>query len=327
MKKLLIIFFLLFIMSFSLVFGHVPFESGEGATMETATVITEPTKSWVVYEELNDKEKVKYYRLEMNKGERIKLDLFNPVKSEFTPDIIVTGPGIESKEDLPEGIEIPKDMGFIIIKSILGESEYEPFTPASYYYLSEADIPVTETGTYYVVIFDFENEGKYGLAIGYVEKFSFSEWIGIPISVTRIRLWEGQSLATVLAPIILTVLVGFIAFFLNKKTKNNLISVFGILIALAGFMYIGSGISVIFQMVFAFTKATSSSASVTLVFAAIPIILGLVVLRYLSKNGQIKNIDRVFLLILSLFGLIFWAGFIIGPVIIVFSALIPSRKK
>ena len=327
MKKILIIFSIIFLLSFSLVFAHVPFETGEGKNLETATVITEPTKSWVVYEELHEEIQVKYYRLEMNQGERIKLDLFAPVRSEFEPNIIVTGPGIKSEEDLPEGIEVPEGAGFIILKSSLGEAEYEPFTPASYYYLSEANIPVTETGTYYVGVFDFENEGKYGLAIGYVEKFSLSEWIGIPISVTRIRLWEGQSLVEVLAPIILTVIFGLITFLLNKKTKNNLKSFSQILIALAGLLYIGSGFSVIFQMAIAFTKASSSSASVTLIFAAIPIILGLIVLSYLNKNGQIKNTDRLFLLILSLLGLVFWAGFIAGPMILAISALGPSKKS
>jgi len=327
MKKILIIISILFLLSFSLVLAHVPFETGEGKSLENATVITEPTKSWVVYEELNQEIQVKYYRLEMNQGERIKLDLFTPVRSEFKPNIIVTGPGIKSEEDLPEGIEIPEGAGFIIVKSNLGEAKYEPFTPASYYYLSDANIPVTETGTYYVGVFDFVNEGKYGLAIGYVEKFSLSEWISIPISVTRIRLWEGQSLVLVLAPIMLTVLFGLIALFLNKKTKNCLNSFSGILIALAGLFYIGSGLSIIHQMAIAFTKATSSSASVTLIFSFIPIILGLIVLSYLNKNNQLKNTDRFFLLILSLLGLVFWAGFIVGPMILVISTLVPIKKS
>ena len=77
----------------------------------------------------------------------------------------------------------------------------------------------------------------------------------------------------------------------------------------------------------AFTKASSSSASVTLIFAAIPIILGLIVLSYLKKNGQLKNTDRLFLLTLSLLGLVFWAGLIVGPMILVISTLVPIKKS
>jgi len=326
MKKLFIIFSMFCVLSFSLVFAHVPFETGEGGSIENATIITEPTKSWVVYEELNNENQVKYYLLGMNKGERIKLDLFTSVKSEFKPNIIVTGPSIKSTDVLPEGIEIPDGRGFILIESSLGEAEYEPFTPASYYDLSRANIPITESGTYYVIVFDFENEGKYGLAIGYVEKFSFSEWIGIPISVTRIRLWEGQNLFVVFAPLAIAVIVGLAILYFNKKMKNNLKTLFGFLVCLAGLLYIGSGISLIYQMINAFTKAFSGSAFITIVFASIPIVLGIVLLGYSSKEQPKKIETKIPLLLLSGLGLIFWAGIILGPILVFISALLPSKK-
>ncbi|KYC45706.1 MAG: hypothetical protein APG12_01059 [Candidatus Methanofastidiosum methylothiophilum] len=262
----------------------------------------------------------------MNRGERIKLDLFTPVKSEFNPNIVVTGPGIKSTDVLPEGVEIPEGMGFIIIESKLGEAEYEPFTPASYYYLSDAIIPVTETGTYYVGVFDFDNEGKYGLAIGYVEKFSISEWIGIPISVTRIRIWEGQNLLVVLAPLFFTVIIGLIALYMNQKTKNNLKTLFGFLMSFAGLLYIGSGISVFYQMINAFTKAFSESALITAVFASIPIVLGITIFGYTSKVGPRTVQTKLSLLLLSGLGLIFWAGMILGPAVVIISAMLPSKK-
>jgi len=46
--------------------------------------------------------------------------------------------------------------------------------------------------------------GKYGIAIGYKEEFTLSEWLLIPIDVINIHQWEGQSLILILMPLLLS---------------------------------------------------------------------------------------------------------------------------
>ena len=98
-------------------------------------------------------------------------------------------PDVKRREN-PEFIEAPNDVGVLIVESNMPERpEYEPFTPSSYYYLSEFDLEISEHGDYYLVVYETYKEGRYGLAVGYREVFGIDEWLLIPIDVLSIREW------------------------------------------------------------------------------------------------------------------------------------------
>lgn len=72
---------------------------------------------------------------------------------------------------------------------------------------------------------------------------------------------------------------------------------------IAGFLFIGTGFLFIFQMALAvFRTSMVQEAAVTILFAIIPIILGI-------------------------FALFVWAGFLVGPVLAVLASFIPVVKK
>jgi hypothetical protein len=69
----------------------------------------------------------------------------------------------------------------------------------------------------------------------------------------------------------------------------------------------------------------SAGVVITLIFALIPIILGIWSLRIARSTSPQFLKDRLLLGIIGLLGLLFWAGIIIGPVIAFIAALVPER--
>jgi hypothetical protein len=79
-------------------------------------------------------------------------------------------------------------------------------------------------------------------------------------------------------------------------------------------------------MLYALSIAPDMIALVTLMFALIPIILGYVILRTLLKKIEnLKKTQRVVLVICGALGLVFWAGFLIGPILAILTACIPFK--
>jgi len=155
------------------VLAHTPLQPDDNESLDTAMAISDPTKSWAIYTELHEKEEAQYYILHLEEGERLKASLYVPIAEKgFMPKLVVMGPEISSNDVLPEFIEVPKDVGVLVVESNLAESpEYEPFTPSIYYYLSEFDLEISEHGDYYLVVYETSKGGRYGLAVGYREVF------------------------------------------------------------------------------------------------------------------------------------------------------------
>ncbi|MFW6040308.1 MAG: hypothetical protein ACOC85_00550, partial [Thermoplasmatota archaeon] len=149
-KKSIVIFvfFLLILVSTDILAAHVPIVSDGNYSIEDATHIHDPTKSWAIYSELSENH-VHYYKMELEEGDRLRVILYVPQRLDFVPSFMIMGPGIENDLEPPDHIDIPETIGFIVKKGKMNEPEYEPFTPASYYYLADYDGQVNESGTYY----------------------------------------------------------------------------------------------------------------------------------------------------------------------------------
>ena len=104
------------------------------------------------------------------------------IKDKFSPNLIIIGENLQDSDLLPVFIEIPEGFGANLIESSTPEKpEYEHFTPASYYYLIDVNETIVNDGDFYSVIYGPNLiEGKYGIAIGYKEEFTLSEWLLIP---------------------------------------------------------------------------------------------------------------------------------------------------
>ncbi|UCE37089.1 MAG: hypothetical protein JSW00_16610 [Thermoplasmata archaeon] len=306
--------------------AHVPISSGDNDSIERALHVHEPTKSWAIYDEISELGQAKYYRFTLKEGDRLRISLYTPEEGKFSPNCVIMASNIESKGTIPDYVEVPEGYNFEVLEGKRsGEAEYEPFTPASYYYTVDYDEEVNATGTYYIAVYEPNNTGKFGIAIGYVEKFDIDEWLLVPIDVINIRVWEGQSLAVIFAPMMIILIfgMGIMIWKIKNIGKFNFINppktTFAWLVYLSSLIYVGSGFMVLHQMSIALSRsAVGASVVVTLIFAAIPIILGYAILNVaLKEEKPMEKRDIIKLFLFGILGLIFWAGLIVGPVLVI----------
>lgn len=314
-------------------FAHVPvFEEG-GKGPETATNVEDPAKSRVLYGQLSG-EDVQYYRFEMEKGERISLGLIVPVEEDqtYTPDLILMGPGLPDEGDVPENVEVPDGYGTKVLTGKRPESAtYEGFTPSVFYSLVRTDLQASEKGTYYVAVSSIEGEGNYGVVLGYKEKFSLIEWLSIPLNQIKTYRWEGQSLPFIFLPFGITLAAGVFGILLKKEAAAgfNPARWAGIF---AGLLFLGTGLSLIFQMLYSLSRSSYSSEVTITIFLAlgsiVPGIIALILSLKDERYGENSIKKRIYFFILGLAGLLLWAGLFVGPIFAFEAAILPwSRKR
>jgi hypothetical protein len=321
-------FLLLFL--FSAVQAHVPIIPNDNNNLEVAEYIHDPLKSWVIYGQLEG-EDADYYRFDMEKGQKLYLMLFTPDKNTFTPGLAIMGPGITSQGTIPAFIDIPPGSGVMAVAGKRpDQASYEPFTPARIYERIVIDMKVNADGPYYVAVFEPSAKGRYGLAVGYREKFEVYEWIRVPLDVIAIHQWEGQSLGFILAPMLAIIAIGFVFLIWQRETRKYAPQSLSSWIAsIAAFSYLGSGAMMFMQMGIALGHTDiPSSVVITVIFALLPIIAGIAMLYVSMKavsGSEMKA--RVTMAILGILGLFIWAGLFIGPVLAILASFLPLSIK
>lgn len=306
--------------------AHVPLIPGEHDHLDEALVVENPTKSWVVYDQLENGGDAHYYSLPMAKDDRLTLTLIVPESRVSLPTLAVLKPGVGGSPDLPSFIEVPDSYGAILVT---GEStispDYEPFTPAAIYPVAKYQLEITEPGNYFAVVYAKAEGGPYSLAIGYKEEFSPAEWILIPLNIISIHIWEGQPLWIILAPAVAVLWCGGMIVLRKIQLKDR----FSGLMAAAGLIYIGGSMVTLVQMVIALTTTGGSSAAIlTMVFIAIPVIIGAGAIRWALKGrAGITSHDRLLMAGYGLLGLATWAGLLIGPAFALLGSILPESNR
>ncbi|WP_298666084.1 hypothetical protein [uncultured Methanofollis sp.] len=313
----LLLFTLILVSLCVAVSAHVPLWGGGNDLPEDALPIDDPTKSWVVYDTIDAGGEARYYLLEMEEGDELRLSLFTPEKSSFVPGLAVMGPGIAPSGDLPDSVEVPPGAGAFVVAGVPPEkAEYEPFTPAALYPGATYSSVVTVPGTYYVAVFSADTGGRFGLAVGYREEFSPAEWVLVPLSAVGIHLWEGQPLILVLAPLALTFLAGIGVLARRGGRCRPLPGQAGLLAVIAALLFIGGGAMTLLQMGIALSKTGyDPSAFLTLAFALVPVLLGLLTFYLGLGREKAGRVWGAAMIGIGIAGLLFWAGLIAGPVL------------
>jgi hypothetical protein len=317
------------IASTKVAFAHTPLKpDGENDSLEDALVIPDPTKSWTLYRELHEAGEVEYFRLELGAVERFYVSIYTPrnEEPEFSPSLVVMGPDISAGPQPPEFVEVPPGYSATMLHVERSERpEYEPFTPASYYYLASFDMEAQGDGVYYFAVFDPSHEGRYGVAVGYRETFTLIEWLLIPFDLVRIHQWEGQSLSLILAPLILTLALG-VVYTLMKL--SGLMSPRGATGMTAGLLYIGTGLMTFMQMVYALSGAFSGSMVLTMVFVLLPLIFGAELVRRSIKVMRTPTVaNRGTFILIGFLGFFTWSGFLLGPALAAVTGLLPKGNN
>lgn len=321
------------------VFAHVPVFDGEGRSLEEAISVEDPLKSRVLYGELSGAGDVRYYSFEMEKGERILLGLIVPVepRTRGFPDLILIGPGFSGEAEkpeaaeLPETVEIPEGKGALVVQGSRPRSAtYEGFTPSAFYSLARLDMEAPESGTYYAAVNSPPGGGNYGVVLGYLETFSLTEWLLIPLNQIRVYRWEGQSLPLIVSPLLFTLAAGFL---IILRTKADLVDYdpgrwSGVV---AGLLFLGTGMSFLFQMLLSLSKSAYTPEIIItlfLAFAHLGLGAGAVALSLREREyGKERAREPLYYLVLGLGGLLLWAGWILGPLLALEAGLLAWGRK
>ncbi|MFA7197736.1 MAG: hypothetical protein WC093_00455 [Methanoculleus sp.] len=301
--------------------AHVPLFAEDGSSPESAFVIEDPAKSWVVYDGLPDGPAVRYYRFRMEEGERIYATLRVPRAGGFVPGMVLAGPGIQSQGTVPGYVGVPEGDGAMAVPGELPERpEYEPFAPSKLYPLARVDMPAPAAGDYTLAIYTSEEGGNYALALGFVESYTLGEWVRVPIDVVAIHRHEGQPLLLIFAPMIAVLAIGTVLLL-------RALSLFALAGATAGLLFIGSGAMTLMQMAIAAVGTDPGAAILpTLVFALIAILLGVLALRVAFRK-KVGTGERLVMVVLGALALVTWAGLVIGPVLAFIAAIVPVRHR
>ncbi len=197
--------------------------------------------------------------------------------------------------------------------------EYEPFTPAANYQWLKAEYIAEVPGTYYIAMVNKgTNAGNYGLALGFREEFTLAEWIMIPLSIGNVRVWEGSSQAFVVGFPVFIVLIGMVYLFRFKKEPlplhpETLAGSAGGLLYLAG-----SGFMLVQALMALMKTGFAGSFLVTAIFILIPLVMGVLILRYMMRPVKYRGAK---LILLGVLGVVVWGGYVVGPVLVICAGL------
>lgn len=328
-RRLLVIFTI--IISISILVAstdaHIPKVPEDGTTLATATEIVDPWKSWFYYSEL-DTGVAHYYSFEVTAGERIRFMLNVPIPEGnrgFTPNLVLMGSGVTDQGTPPVFLEIPGGAGVMVLESGSLEADYEGFTPLSQYTTVNLNMTAPATGIYYIAIFDETTGGRYALVTGYVEAYSVLEWILVPIMAISIIMWSGQNLFFILTPMLLSLILGLVYLLRRHRSVFSRARVLTLIGTIGGLLFLGSSFSFFTQMTFALLQAPYNwTVMVSLIFATIPLILGIAVLQTVhSEDWSSQRGKKILLIILGFISPFVWTGYYLGSILVFCAGLVP----
>jgi hypothetical protein len=98
---------------------------------------------------------------------------------------------------------------------------------------------------------------------------------------------------------------------------------------ISGSLMVATAASILYQMTWGLSKVGwVNFALVSIMFAVIPLFLGLMIIRIGLRDRQARPLThrtRLALLLIGAVGLLFWAGWIAGPILAIISAFFPRR--
>jgi len=320
--------------------AHSPVFPEENHSPSTAYEISNPDKSWAIYTSLEHEGAADYYRLTRARGEKIQVSLIvpeSPSHSGFLPSFALLGPGFIPDEHIVEHIEVPSGYSALVVNSEdPGHAVYEPFTPSWFYEVGSLTLTAPEDGTYYIAVFNsahhdanshVHQEANYAIIVGYLEAFTPLELILIPYSVQEIYSWEGQNQFIIFLPMILVLIIGGTVLYWRSHRGMFPRGLSKWLAGIGGIAFLGSAVGTIYQMSLALNASgLTGEAVITLIVAAISIVLGVITLRYALRSKPALTVPRrVGLLITGVIAMFLWSGFYLGPALVMLAALMPRH--
>jgi hypothetical protein len=307
--------------------AHIPIGGG-GDSLDTAVWVNEPQNSWVSYTELDEPAEPQYFRFNTTAGTRIDLRLGMPIEvssTAFRPVLVLMGPGLLNQSTPPVYLEIPEDAGVMVFVNEPEFTEFEGFTPSALYFVADIELQVPETGTYYVAVYEPTNVGRYTLVFGHIEVYTVLDWILIPFNTIMVHQWEGQNELLIFGPYVVAVVIGLILIFGRKSEKLDSTAPLAEVGLFASILIGATSASIAFQT---FIALLGAPVNFLIVFTSLVILASLFggysgVRILLGAGMEEVRLNWWKLIIVGFIGLFLWAGYIIGPVLLIVVAIAP----
>ena len=176
--------------------AHVPYIENRDFTFEQPFRVKGSVENSIaVYGWLESGNDTDVYRLEIPRPARLYCNALVPVcpaYGQFLPWLAIAGPGLAAPDE-PLPFALPQGYGAVVVKNIEpGEQRqqfYEPFGGKSYYTAPAFDQTVSQTGSWYIYVWDpYGLGGDYVAVIGFKERFSPLDILRALINTPKIRL-------------------------------------------------------------------------------------------------------------------------------------------
>lgn len=296
-----------------------------GRDLGSATSVSDALKSQVFYGRLGTGGDARYFAMDLQQGERLRLAVLTPDGSSFAPSLAVMGPGLVPEGSLPAYVEAPSGSGAMVVAGRRTTPDYEPFTPGAYYFTAEIDMEAPASGRYHVAVFDPEHAGAFSLAVGHRGHFSAAEWVLLPYSLLRIDMWAGDGLLLAVGPAVLALLLGLGLVAWRLSVSRRRLGVFQWIAMTAGLLYMGTAARVLAQMIQAATVVGfAGGMAITVAFIVLPLAGGALICRFAWKTDAPTLGVRIGLAALGVAGLGLATGYVVGPVLALIAAGLPT---
>lgn len=227
------------------------------------------------------------WSFELEEGDLLVASVSVPVGSGWTPDVRLVGPdGEELALEARDGVML------------------EVFTPYAGRQVAGLDAQAPATGRYELTVTG--EGGAYALGFGRAERFTPLEWALVPYESARIFLWEGRSAAWLVAPYVIGVAV---AAGIGGRLVRSWAG-----IGAAG-LFLGSALERLMRL--ALAAAARPDASGAEWAFALTLVLPSVALFAAALRAR----SRLAHAALAALGVVFWAGFFLGPLLSLVAAL------
>lgn len=209
-KKFFLVIFLLVIVSSNQAYGHKLISHDDShRTFDSALLIPDHKISWAIYENLGINE-AKFYTFDALNGDSFYASIVIPKITgleEYSPSMIFMDSKMEFKKK-------------VLFENNFPSTEfYEPFGQVTYWERQEIKIEIPADGKYFLVVMDEKNQsGKYSLAIGTIEDFSFIDFFTIlPKAWVDTKLFVNDYDSIILFFLILIGLIGILTLIIFRK--------------------------------------------------------------------------------------------------------------
>ena len=307
--------------------AHVPEFPSDNDSPERAVAVPDAAKSWSFYDRLGSGETT-YYRLTLEDDQRLRFGTFTPVSGEFTPSVVLMSTSLNESGPVPAGVSVPDGMGTITFDGERPDTaRYEPFAPSTNYHTVSIDRRVEEGGEYLLAVYARDGSGPVGVTVGYEEEFSAMEYLTVPFDLVGIHLWEGQHPILVFGPVLGTLLGGGALVRARRQDRWDR-PLRRYAVSGAALLILGTAAGTLVQMGLALSKTgPTAGAAVTTLFVAIPAVCGGWTLRVaLHDHIVFTPRTRAGFALAGAASLATWAGFLIGPAVLLAVAVAPVSR-